>query len=342
MSNLKLEVYDSTEEINKNQWNRLIAQSKLASFFHRYEWISSIETGIGLNARHIVVLKRGNPIGIFPHFVTRIEKTPFSGLISLTPGFGGPIIAGRERKTLDLMFKKIPEICSSTNTMCHIISVLDTGFARYGEYLESRGYSPRLGACRFTIDLSQNWADIKSNMRKARRREIERGHSARFEIVDKEINIGNLRDFYAVYQKVMKRVGGRAYPFSFFINLNERTKERIKIFSIIVGDQQVGEHLYLLDKEQSSMHHFFCVVEKSNFKHYPSQLLHDHAIKWAMEKGYKKYDFGATHANFDNSLFKFKEEFGGKVMPTLAWEKGYSKMRWRLFGLARRLYKRGG
>ena len=48
MSNLKVEIYDSINDINKNQWNNIVEQSNLGSFFHRYDWIKSIEHGRGL------------------------------------------------------------------------------------------------------------------------------------------------------------------------------------------------------------------------------------------------------------------------------------------------------
>ena len=69
-------------------------------------------------------------------------------------------------------------------------------------------------------------------------------------------------------------------------------------------------------------------------------MLHTHAIKWGIENNYEKYDFGNTESIFTNGLFKFKQEFGGKVVPTLEWEKNYSKLGGNIFKIGRYLYKK--
>ena len=83
MTNLKVEVHDSILDINKNQWNNLVEQSKLGSFFHRYEWLKAIEDGMGLEPRHIVVTKDESLVGIFPNFIHSIPKIPLRKLFSV-------------------------------------------------------------------------------------------------------------------------------------------------------------------------------------------------------------------------------------------------------------------
>ena len=77
MNNLKVEIIDTISNINKNKWNNLVEQSKLGSFFHRYEWLKAIEDEMGLEPRHIVVTKDEYPIGVFPNFIQhRFDSTP--------------------------------------------------------------------------------------------------------------------------------------------------------------------------------------------------------------------------------------------------------------------------
>ena len=236
------------------------------------------------------------------------------------------------------MLKTVSEICGG-NIISHYISTLDFGYSRYGQYLEKKGYQPDLGDCRFIIDLSKNCENIKSNMKSGRRRNLNKALKKNFVITDEKINIKILSEFYKSYEKVIKKVRGNAYPFSFFTSLNNTAPDRIKIFSAFVEGKQSGKILCFLDKEQSSMHYFFSGIEEANFKYYASELLHWHAIKWGIENDYKKYDFGSTGADFDDGLFKFKEEFGGHIVPTLSWEKGYSKVKWKLFEIAKTFYR---
>jgi len=338
LSDLKLEIYDSVKDINKNQWNSLVEQSELGSFFHRYEWLKAIESGIGFEAKHIVILKNLNPIAIFPNFITDIRKTPFKRLNSITPGFGGPLIVADEKEVLDLIFKKISKICKGT-IVSHHISTLNLGYIRYGQYFEEKRYRANLSHCRFIIDLKKNYDDIKSNMSSGKRRKLNK-ISIDFEIKDEKINDEILEKFYIGYKKVMKRVGGFSYPFKFFTSLRSEVGDRMKIFNAVVDGKDAGKILCFLDTEQSSLHNFFSAIDESNFIFHSPEFLNEYAIKWGMSNNFKKYDFGSTSSSFDNSLFKFKEEFGGKIIPTLSWEKGYSLVGWNLLKFGKKLYKK--
>lgn len=339
MTRLNVEVHNTISTISKNQWNNVVEQSRLGSFFHRYEWLKAIEDGIGLNPRHIMVLKSGAPIGVFPNFITKIENTPFSRLVSSSPGFGGPLISTDENEVIDLMFSSISNICSGS-IISHLIKALDSAYIRYGQYLEGIGYKPNLKNTRFIIDLNEKWENIKSNVGRGKKRKIKNAYTQNFEVKDEEINSININQFYEIYKRAMGRVNGVIHPQSFFNNLERTLSKRVKIFSAIVDGVDVGKHLYFIDDEQFSLHHFFSAVDESNFKYYPSELLHAHAIQWGIENGYKYYDFGGTSAHFNNGLFKFKEEFGGKAVPTLTWEKSYSRLRWSLFRTGVYLYKK--
>ena len=339
MNNLKVEIIDTIANINKNKWNNLVEQSKLGSFFHIYEWLKAIEDGMGLEPRHIVVTKDEYPIGIFPNFILNIPKIPFRKLFSVEPGYGGPVIIGQEKRILDLMFGKISKICKG-NIIFHYIRTQNTDYIRYEQYLEKMRYRPVLRYCRFVIDLTKTYEEIKANANRSIKRELKALSKKDFEIKDEKINYENLEDFYEGYKKVMKRVGSKGHPFEFFRCLMDNIPNRVKIFTAVVDGKQVGKHFYLLDKEQSSLIAFVLDMDPSNFKYNPSVLLHDYAIKWGIEHNYKKYDFEYTIADFNDGLFEFKHQFGGQVIPLIVWEKGYSTIGWNLFKVARNIYKK--
>ncbi|KYK27618.1 hypothetical protein AYK20_02505 [Thermoplasmatales archaeon SG8-52-1] len=339
MSNLKVEIYDNINDINKNQWDNIVEQSYLGSFFHRYGWIKSIEEGIGYKGKHLIISKNDNLVGILPNFKTRIIKAPFNQLISITPGFGGPIITGNEKEVLDLMLKSLSKMCRG-NIILHCITTLNPGYQRYNNALVKNGYQPNLDYCRFVIDLDRDIKDIILKMDKKRRYNLKKGSDNEFKITDEKFDDTNLKDFFDVYTRVMEKIDGVKYPFNFFISLKKNLHDRIKMFSVKVNGKKVGQHLYFLDKEQSSLHHFFSAVSESDFKYYPSELLHEHGLKWGIQNNYKKYDFGGTGSDFNDGLFKFKEEFGGHLVPTLTWEKSHSLIRWNLFKVGRYFYRK--
>lgn len=336
---MKTAVYDTIENIDRNQWNNFVRKSELGCFFHLYEWLKAVEDGLDMKPRHIIVFKGGAIIGCMPNFIAGIEKLPFKRMVSIRPGYGGPLIATQEKEVFDLMLKEVSRICGG-NVISHLISTSDFGYTRYGAYLEEKGYHPRLTGCTFKLELKGKWDDIQANMDKGRRYNLKKGHSIKHKIIDLDINEKNLRKFYDMYKRVMNRVGGRPYPFVFFKNLKKFLKDYLKLFTIEMEDQYCGGYLHFLDKKNLSILHFFGAVKENCFKHYPNELLHEFSIKWGLKNKFKHYDFGGTPALFSHGLFKFKQEFGGQVIPTLSWEKGYSKLRWNLFKLGRRFHKK--
>lgn len=150
-------LHDSIRTVNRNQWNDLVEQSDLGSVFHRYEWLLAIESGVEHIPTHVVVRKNGNPVGIFPNFVTDFDVPsyervlsllpaehipylpstsidtlspdvmPLKQLTSISPGFGGPVIVSDEMECLDLMFQQIPKTCGHS-VISHKIKAKEPGY----------------------------------------------------------------------------------------------------------------------------------------------------------------------------------------------------------------------
>jgi len=341
MAELEVKTFTSIDDLNKNQWNNLVKHTEFSSFFHKYEWLKSIEKGIGKDARHIVVFKNSNPIGFLPNFITKIEKVPFYRLNSTGPGFGGPLVSSNEKESLNLIFDEIKNVCDKNRTLIsHQFKVVDLNYIRYGKYLDEKGYNPIPGRCRFIVDLNRDWDTIKENMKKSKRKNLNKALSSDCEIIEEEITKENMEKFHKTYLKAMERVDGDPYPLSFFVELINRLKGRIQLLTAIVDGKDIGKRINILDKEQSSIHAFFVAIESENFKYYPGELLHSYGMKWGIENDYDKYDLGATKADFNSGHFKYKSEFGGQAVPTLMWEKGFSKVKWNLFKIGRYFYKK--
>lgn len=339
MSNLDVRVYNTISDINEKQWNTLVNQSKLGCLFHRYEWLKAIEQGFNIKARHILVFKDSNPIGAFPNFIYKIKKTPFRELISTFPGYGGPIISvSGQKPILDLMFQKLPSFCERT-IISHRIITFNLGYIRYAQYFKKKGYQLDLDLCRVIIDLTKKEDYIKEKMTKKKRNTLNRALKSNFLIKD-ETNIGILDDFYKSHQKMIQRIRGITIPLTLVYNIMNMMPERVKIFGLYVEGKPAGKKICILDKEQHFVYSFLSGIEESNFKYHPNELLHWHAIKWAIENGYDKYDFGLTLANFSDGIFRFKEGFDGQTVPTLIWIKRYFPLSGPIYRIGRYFYRK--
>jgi lipid II:glycine glycyltransferase (peptidoglycan interpeptide bridge formation enzyme) len=89
----------------------------------------------------------------------------------------------------------------------------------------------------------------------------------------------------------------------------------------------------------------------------PTYLLQWEAMRWARERGCRTYDlWGVPDADEDVleadfkdrndglwGVYRFKRGFGGQVVRHIgAWAQAYAPLRWRLYGLARRVRKTSG
>lgn len=346
---MRVRILDEISEINGNQWDNVVKQTEGGSFFHCSDWLKAIEDGLARDPKHVVVQIDGNPIAIYPNFVTRIQVPPWfpsrlkhltpKRLYSSAPGFGGPIIGSKESTVLDEMFDAVRDVCGSS-IISHRIRALDPEIIRYAQYLEQQGYSPSMLNCRFWFDLDIGKEEITNRMDNERRKEIRDAKSNDPDVQVEPLTEDNLEEFYQEYGKTMERVGGIQYPLTFFQALAEHVGEDIAVFTASLDGTTIGKHLCLLDDVRDSVHYFFNGVDEQYFEYSPSTLLHDYTIEWAIEQGYSQYDLGSTNANHHNGVFQYKSKFGCRVEPIYAWEKGYAPFRWWLYSRSRDLYRR--
>lgn len=370
MTDLSVSVHDSIEDVNRNQWNNVVEQSRLGSVFHRYEWLQSIERGTDRVPRHVVVSKNGNPIGLFPNTIGAVDvpsfsttaellpsdripdwlsdlsfstegssEVPLKRMTSTSPGFGGPVILTEESDCLTLMFRTLSEICERP-VVYHTIDAKELGYMRYGKALAKRGYEPTLLNCRFELDLGLEFETLLERMDKERRKALLDARADDHRVTELAFDDA-VSSTYELYRADMERVDGEVYPPAFFEEIATRMADRVKLFSAEVDGIEVGRYLYLLDDEQSTVHYYFSAIgDSSRFEYHPTELLHAHAIEWGQANGYRYYDFGGTGSTFLDGSFKYKEKYGGQVIPTLTWEKGYSPVLWKAYKVGRRGYQK--
>lgn len=334
-SSHEVSVVDTLDAVSESEWNDIVDRSPRASVFHRHEWLDAVESGLQYAPRHLVVEKDGNTIGVFPNFVRDLPMTPFRRLSSVYPGLGGPLLPTDLQESLPLVIDAIPELCSG-RTIVHEIRARDSSYLRYHDFLQSRGYRPYRGECRHLIDLTQNWDEILDDMSRSRRRAIERGTESDYEIVEEEITEANLERFRRTYERVMYRVGGEVHPKRFFEEL-PKLRERLLLVTIRIDGEYAGAMLELLDDEQSTVYGFLSAVPEEYFGNNASELLYEYILQWGIENGYETYDFGSSRPDYDDGLFTYKQGFGGQVVPSFIWERGYSPF-WKPVKAGRRKY----
>jgi hypothetical protein len=349
MTDETVSIIDAMDDVNPNLWNNLVSQSDLGTVFHRHEWLQAVETGFGSEPRHVVVRKDSNPVAVFPNFYDSIQvpvaknllsAAPLRELNSIAPGYGGPIVGGNEQERLEKLLDALADL-RDTRTLYHWIRTTNLGYVRYGRTLMQRGYTPLTVDCRFRIDLTQSWEEIKDGMESDYLRRLRQMEDHDVEYRDEPITEQAIEEFYAAHTRNLERLGSEPYPFAFYEALCDLLADRLKILAVVVDGQEVGQYLYLRNEEQSTLRHYLAGIgDEDHFEYNPSQLLHTHAIQWAKDEGYRYYDFGSTRADYTNGVFRHKANYGGELVPSIQWRKGFSRLGWPAFRTAQTLYRK--
>ena len=341
-------VYRTIEEANANQWNNAVESANGGSVFHRYGWLKVVEEGMDVEPRHVTVEKDGNFRALLPNFVTdfefpvgipdTVEDRAFRDLRSIYPGFGGPLVVGDTECCLDQLFEGLAAVDDGA-IVRHLIRTPDTDSVQYAQEFERRGYRPYLRTCRFEVDLTRDWEEIEAAMDSNKRSNLRRAKKNDPEVASEELTDEGLSPFYRVHEKNVERVGGTPYPITFFEELASELSDRLRMFTARVDDEVIGRQLTVIDDERDAVRVMFPALEAEHFRHNPAELLDEAGMQWAREHGYSTYDFGDTNADFSNGAFRYKREFGGRILPVMAWERGRSRLRWNAFKIGRRLYR---
>ncbi|WP_248516261.1 GNAT family N-acetyltransferase [Salinarchaeum laminariae] len=349
MSDRSVSVVRSVEEIGEGPLRNLVEQGTGGSFFHRYDWLRAVEDGLPWQPRHVVVRKGENPVGFLPTFGRRLslphdaaervaEAADIESLVPPPPGYGGPVATGDEEAIVGELLDGVSSIDGS-NAIFHRIQSYDVGSIRYGRPLETRGYEPRIDQCAFVLPLDSDWETLLDRMDSGRRKAMRRSAEQ-----DAEVTIESIADdlpaTYEMYAANMGRVGATTRPRSFFEAVADHLPDRVLVGRATVDGREVGRYVFMLDDEQDVLHHWLSAIPDSDdFDAYPSELLHRRAIQWGLEEGYDRYSFGPTAPDLSDSVFRFKEQYGGRPVPLVRWEKGTLPVAWQAYKVGRSWYR---
>lgn len=330
-------VVDSIEATNQNQWDNVLEQAGMGCLFESYDWLRAHETVFEHTPRHIVVEKGGNPVGLLKGFVTDIEKIPFRRYDSSAFGFGGPVVLTDESTVIEEIFRTIEDICGG-RILAHRMKPPSLDHVRYGRMLHQRNYQPVVRNCRFLVDLSQDWTDIVDGMDRSRRRNMRKADETDYTVEELSLTDSNLEQLLSKYDAAMDRAGADGVRREFVHELAATVPEGLRLSAVYADGEHVGSLLHLVDTYRDAVQYFVAGISPDDFEHYPAEILHRNAMQWAIENGYSTYDFGGTAADWTDGVFKFKSEFGGRIYPSIQWEKGASSVLWPLFKRGRRWY----
>jgi GNAT acetyltransferase-like protein len=281
------------------QWDKLILENNLYSFFHSYAWIKVLWETYGYKPNFFILKnKRGLP-AVLPFMEVNSRYTGRRGVSLPFSDYCDPIIR---------------EEIAAWRLLEHAIDFGKTSNWKYldlhGGEIIFNGKNPSREYYGHLLELNAEPNKILKQFRNSTRRSIKKSVKSGVEI-QRSNSLESMQDFYRLHCLTRKRHQIPVQPLQFFKKIHENiiSKKSGFIIKALYRNKIVGAAV------------FFHFGKKALFKFGASDLNYQHlrmnnlimweAIKWYSTHGFESFCFGRT--DMENvGLRRFKQGWGTK------------------------------
>lgn len=228
-------------------------------------------------------------------FAGRIEENQYFDLIS-PYGYGGFWGNISDYDSLNRAYNKF---CMENHYICEFVrfELFGDYYNRYDGETETRTHNV---VRNLELPIEDIWMDFKQKVRK----NVKRANKNELKIIIE--NTGEyLDDFLNIYYSTMERSNAETeYYFSknFFKTLDQM-KENIMYFHTAYEDKIISTELVIYGAE--NCYSYLGGTDREYFELRPNDFLKYEIIKWAKEKGLKKFVLGGGYGE-DDGIFQYK------------------------------------
>ncbi|MFX1518981.1 MAG: lipid II:glycine glycyltransferase FemX [Promethearchaeota archaeon] len=319
---------DICNDIDENEWNSVVRNSKDGSIFHTIDWVNLLEKEYGEKVL-IGAWLNGKLVGVFPSIISCMDSyTTHIRSYTLTYEHGGPISINADPQIIRGMVLKFEEIAKDKADKATIVTPCNWNFT---PELERVGFSKRLEST-FIVDLKKPINELWQNIKKGTKRSVKKAQKNRITIRS-ATKRSEMETYYNMFVETMNRAGidpsSRSNTFYYGIWDQLCEKGSAKIFFAELNDEIIsGKLLFLFGKTITA----FCSGTISEYRIYqPNSLLAWHVIEWGHKNGYEYFDLGGG-TNVPN-LYEFKRSWGGDLIDYYILTKNYPSIKYRLSAL---------
>jgi len=281
------------------QWDEYVSQSPQASFFHQTAWGIALREAFGLRSLSLSAVLEGKVVGICPLFLVK-DLINGCRLMSVPIGVYGGIVADQPQ-TVTSLYNRACEVAKELNA--HHVEFRSLQPDIYGTSRPSN-ILPKDTHVTFAKPLPPDKeACLEQMPRKARadvRRSIAEG------LVFQEAPHA-LRTCYQIYSANQKRLGSPTPPYKWFYVLASTFKEQCKIHLVFFKKRPIAGVLSFLFKDQVMP--FYGGALKEYYSLHPAGYMYLKLQEWAIEKGFKTFDFGRSRIGSGSYAFKIHQGF---------------------------------
>ncbi len=293
-----------------SRWDSYVSRHPLGTFFHRTGWARATAEHFRHQQFHLVVEDGRRWIGVLPLF---LAKSPFLGknLISVPYGVYGGVLADDDRAQNALLARAEA-----------LGRELGVGYVEL-RHLEARsGERPRSPLyVTFRCDLPERAEDVMARIPKKARAEVRCARDPAGPAIEgkrresfgiKVTPDGSVDELFALFAENKRRLGSPALPKKWFRGLVEEFGQAAVIHRAVAPDgRTLAAVMSFCWKD--TVYAYYSGSRTDINDTGVNNWIYCAIMEWAVEQGYRRFDFGRSRA--DSGPAKFKKNMGFTAEP---------------------------
>lgn len=293
------------------EWNELVDKSDYSKMYHLRQWGTLLEE---VQGHRLVYLQKD--VGVFP--LAHVKSLIFGDrLISLPfADYGGPCALDKE--TAEQLIVECAEIAQQLGVDFIEIRCPDS---QYFDTLDKCGFQRRDDYLTFMLRLDRKIEELWKGIGDKNRNMVRKAERSGIQIMQ-ATDKADLKAFYILYRKTMKKLGSPPQPYKFFEKMWDLFYPQNLIMPLAKYENRyIAGGLFFL--HNGIIHHAYGCSLKEYLQLAPNDSIQWHVIRWGNEHGYKQLDSGRTRENEGTILFK--KRWGGEPVKMPYFYKSYKK-----------------
>lgn len=316
------------------KWDAFIETFPGATLFQSHHMRDLLNAIPGTKAGSIALMDGPTIKGILVYSILKERgwKGIFSKRCIIT---GGPLVNDQDKTGLEILIKKLLEICRSEK-------IIYTEIRNNWPVIPDRATLARLGFdyqphLNILVDLRLDEKTLLQQMHPKRAANIRRARKKGImvrELVEEDEWISG----YHLIKKTYRRVNLPAAGPELFLNLRKQLPNKSRLFGAFLNNRLIAARFYLFSG--NILYDWYAGSDEKYHRFQPNDLLPWEVMKWGKRNGFSTYDFGgAGRPGIEYGVRTYKERFGGRLVEPGRFQMVHHSFLYRLGTWGIRFYK---
>jgi serine/alanine adding enzyme len=288
---------DTIGDEDSGTWDEYVSENTQASIYHLYAWRAVIRKVFGHETIYLCARRGPRICGILP--MIRLRTRLFGDYLVSMPYFNYGGVASDSTEVAHLLMQEASRRAQ----------VIHCSHVEFRDVVRREPWPVRTDKVCMLLTLPEDeatlWQSLGAKLRAQVRRPEKEGASVVWGGID------YLPEFYSVFSRNMRDLGTPVYSRAFFQTIMESFPKNAYISLVRYRGKPVAAGLLLGFRDRLE------IPWASSIREYNSlgvnMLMYWHAIRKAVEMGYRVFDFGRSSR--DSGTYRFKKQWGAQERP---------------------------